>query len=176
MTRRIGLALAALGLGIVACTGSAAAQSVAALRGKHLNLAWSDNRTERVLATGQERPINQQSVVTVYVSSEGRFFSQFSRAAARRVVDRKEVSGGRNMLNWRVEGATLVADQSFVKGARRLVVTLNGSGCSLRVLHGKEAGSALIEYRTMTGNQPVQVTAINVTSTSCSIADGNPFG
>ncbi|MGO4711984.1 hypothetical protein [Bradyrhizobium sp. 2TAF24] len=156
---------------------SAGASGGSGLRGKHLVLSWSDNRVEKIIASGEEHPINQRSVVTVYVSAEGRFFSQFGRSAGRGIIDHKEVSGDRNMLHWRNEGAALIADQTFVRGVRRLIVTFDAgySSCTLRVLHGKEAGSSNITYLTMDRKVPVEVATITVTSTSCSIATGNPF-
>lgn len=148
------------------------------LRGKALTLSWSDNRVEKILATGQERPLSQNSSVTVYVGTEGRFFSEFGRSVGRGIVNKKDVSGDtHNALNWRVEGATLVADQRFTRGARRLIVTFDSSfgACTLRVLHGKEAGSSTIQYSTMQTRQPAELVSVNVTSTSCAITTGNPF-
>ncbi|MBI3701167.1 MAG: hypothetical protein HY242_12075 [Afipia sp.] len=155
-----------------------AAGALPQLRGKNLNLSWTDNRVEKILSTGVQRPVTQSSIVTVYVSAEGRFFSAFGRTVGHGFVNRKEVSGGdRNALNWRVEGTTLAADQRFMRGARRLIVTFDpGFGsCSLRVLHGKEAGSSTIQYMTMKSLEPVELQSINVTSASCTIGTGNPF-
>jgi len=149
------------------------------LKGKNLNLSWTDNRVEKIIASGVERPVTQSSLVTVYVSAEGRFFSKFGRTTGHGFVNANEVSGGdRNMLSWRSEGTSLAADQHFVRGARRLIVTFdaNYTTCSLRVLHGKEAGSANIEYVTMGRKEPVVLQSINVTAASCTIGTGNPFG
>ena len=156
-----------------------AAGAPSPLRGKNFNLSWTDNRVEKIVSSGVERPVTQSSVVTVYVSGEGRFFSKFGRTVGHGFVNASEVSGGdRNMLNWRSEGSTLAADQHFVRGARRLIVTFDGnySTCSLRVLHGKEAGSANIEYVTMARKEPVVLQSISVTATACTIGTGNPFG
>lgn len=162
-----------------AFSASADATGAAAqLRGKNLTLSWTDNRVEKIVASGRERPITQNSTVIVYVSAEGRYFSRFGRTAGFGFVNSSEVSGSdRNMLSWRFDGATLSADQHFMRGARRLIVTF-GSGftsCSVRVLHGKEAGSASIEYLTMTNKEPVVLQSITVTSANCTIASGNPF-
>lgn len=130
------------------------------------------------MSSGRERPITQSSTVTVYVSAEGRYFSRFGRTTGHGFVNKSEVSGGdRNMLSWRSDGANLSADQHFMRGARRLIVTFGSdfSSCSLRVLHGKEAGSANIEHLTMTNKEPVVLQSISVTSASCTIASGNPF-
>lgn len=155
-----------------------AAGPPAQLRGKAVTLSWSDNRVERSIATGHERAVSQTSTVTVYVGTEGRFFSEFGRNAGHGTVNRKDVSGdGSAALSWHMEGGTLVADQRFTRGVRRLIVTIDGSAstCSLRVLHGKEAGSSVIEYKTMKQGEPVELTSINVTSTNCAISTGNPF-
>lgn len=160
-------------------TPANASGAPAQLRGKNLNLSWADNRVEKIVASGKERPVTQSSVVTVYVSGEGRYFTKFGRTVGHGFVNANEVSGGdRNMLNWRAEGSTLAADQRFVRGARRLIVTFDSgfTTCSLRVLHGKEAGSANIEYVTMKTKEPVVLQSISVTSTGCTIGSGNPFG
>lgn len=155
-----------------------AAGAPSQLRGKSLALSWRDQRVEKIVSTGQERGINQSSDLTVYVGAEGRFFSQFSRATAKSSSNLKEVSGaGRNELSWRVDGKALAADQPFKKGVRRLIVSFDDSysNCTLRVLHGKEAGSSNLEYITFGDKQYVILQSINVTSTSCAIRTGNPF-
>jgi hypothetical protein len=166
-----------------ASTPAHSASAPAQLRGKTINLAWSDNRVEKVIASGRERSIAQSSTVKVYISTEGHFFTQFGRVATAgshahaNVSDLKEVSGSGSTLNWHVEGLNVTADQKFWRGARRLIVTFDSgfSSCSLRVLHGKEAGLASIQYMTFNSREPVELTSINVTSTNCSVATGNSF-
>jgi hypothetical protein len=164
-----------------ASTTAHSASAPAQLRGKTISLAWSDSRVEKIIASGRERPVAQSSTVKVYIGTEGRFFTQFGRVAnggsRPSVLDVKEVSGGGSVLNWHVDGLNLTADQKFARGARRLVVTFDSgfSSCSLRVLHGKEAGLASIQYMTFNNKEPVELTSINVTSTNCSVAAGNSF-
>jgi hypothetical protein len=164
-----------------AVTAAHSAGAPAQLRGKTISLSWSDNRIERVIASGAERSVAQTSTVKVYVGTEGRFFTQIGRFASSgrhtNALDVKEVSGGNTVLNWHVDGSNLTADQKLARGARRLIVTFDSgfSSCSLRVQHGKEAGLAAIQYRTYNTREPVELASINVTSTNCSVAAGNSF-
>jgi hypothetical protein len=165
-----------------ASTTAYSASAPAQLRGKTIDLNWSDNRVEKVIASGRERSVTQSSMVKVYIGTEGRFFTQFGRFANNggrhtNSLDLKEVSGGNSTLNWHVEGLNLTADQKLMRGARRLIVTFDSgfSSCSLRVLHGKEAGLAPIQYTTLNNKEPVELTSINVTSANCSVATGNSF-
>lgn len=170
------LAFAAL---LCISAGAAQASGVPAqLRGKALTLNWIDQRVEKMISDGRERPLTQSSGIIVYVSAEGRYFSKFSRTTGRSSKNLNEVSSdNRGQLNWRAEGRTLVADQRFVKGARRLIVSFDDSygSCTLRVLHGKEAGSANIEYITFGDKVHVVLQSIQTTSASCSMQAGNPF-
>jgi hypothetical protein len=148
------------------------------LRGKSVELSWTDSRVEKRLDTGREFSNSQISTVRVYLSEQGRFFSKFSRFARRGgSLDRHAVSGeGKSVLNWRFEGNSIVADQKFASGARRIVVSFDAavSSCSVRVVHGKES-SAAIRYRGLTSGYPIQLMSIEVTSTSCSVRQGNIF-
>lgn len=160
------------------CAVPVLAATAAPLRGKNLALTWTDQRVEKILGSERERSLTQSSAVTVYISSEGRFFSHLTRTVGRGFTNVKDVSGaGRTTLNWRLSGTTLAADQQFLRGARRLIVTFDAGfqSCSLKVLHGKEMGASAIQYLTMDSKQPVELSSINVTSTNCTIAAGNPF-
>jgi hypothetical protein len=88
----------------------------------------------------------------------------------------KASSEGKSVLNWRFEGNSIVADQKFASGARRIAVSFDAavSSCSVRVVHGKES-SAAIRYRGLTSGYPIQLMSIEVTSTSCSVRQGNIF-
>lgn len=168
-------------LAALSCLQAGAVEAAGApvqLRGKALTLNWIDQRVEKIISDGRERPLTQSSGIIVYVSAEGRYFSKFSRTTGRSSKNLNEVSGdNRGQLNWRAEGRTLVADQRFVKGARRLIVSFDDSygSCTLRVLHGKEAGSANIEYITFGSKEHVILQSIQTTSASCSMQTGNPF-
>lgn len=171
------LVLAWLGPMVAASAVSAAAP----LRGISVDLSWTDNRTEKFLDTGEEKPGYQTSQVQLYISDQGRFFSRFNRVAKghnNRLVNTAVSGEGKSVLSWRFEGRSIAADQKFGgSGARRIVVSFSddASSCTLRVIHGKE-GSAPIRYPGLTSLRPIELVRIDVTNTTCQVRPGNVFG
>lgn len=158
---------------------SAAHAQPAALKGKSVILSWQDQRTIKSLGSGDIRTIGQTSNIRLYVSVQGRIFNDMVRAAGRQIRQDQQVSGqGPNQLKWQFQGRSLVADQKFLRGARRVIVDFDAvfANCTVRILHGKEAGSQAISYRDMTRGEHWEIQTISVTSSSCSIRDGNVFG
>jgi hypothetical protein len=162
-------------------TSGPASAGPAPLRGISIDLSWTDNRTEKFLDTGEEKPGHQTSQVQLYISEQGRFFSRFNRVAKgnnNRLVNSAVSGEGKSVLNWRFEGRSVAADQKFAgSGARRIVVSFgdDASSCSLRVVRGKE-GSAPIRYPGLTSHRPIELIRIEVTNTSCQVRQGNVFG
>ena len=150
----------------------------AALRGKSVALNWTDARTVRD-ATGRQKSLTQTSEMKLYLSDQGRVFSRFDRSTGQK--DAKtvaQVSGAAdNYLHWSFEGGSLVADQHFKRGARRVVIGFRDGfrGCSVNVLHGKEAGTEAIHYTGYNDNVDYEIIAISVTASSCSVQPGNVF-
>jgi hypothetical protein len=178
--RRRDLVLAVVvGLGCLSVTAESRAEQIpATLRGKSLVLSWSDARTVKDMSDRQKN-VAQTSEIKLYVSDQGRVFSQFERRTGRN--DAKtltQVSGASdNYLHWRFEGGALTADQQFIKGVRRVTISF-GDGfrnCSIKVLHGKQVGAQTIHYRDFNTDAEYEIITIAVTSTSCSIQDGNIF-
>jgi len=128
---------------------------------------------------GQERQVTQNSGLTLYMSEAGRVFSRFDRSTRHSADTQMQVSGQPdNFLQWNWEGGALVADQHFVRGARRVSLRFGGGGasCSLNVLHGKAIGSPNIVYSDFSNHTRYEILSIAVTATSCSIRPGNAFG
>jgi hypothetical protein len=159
-------------------TKSLAAQIPAALRGKSVLIDWADDRTVKD-PSGREKNLSQTAAIKLYVSENGRVFSQMNRSTGSK--DQKtdvQVSGAsNNFLNWHFDDGTLIADQHFLKGARRLIVKFADGfeNCALTVLHGKETGTGAIRYLGMNDQIEYEIMAISVTSTSCRVQTGNVF-
>lgn len=169
---------AGVALALTATVPATAASVPEALRNHSISISWSDDRTIRD-PEGQTKMRTQVSSMTVYVSSAGRVFSRFERSTGRRdTTTNSQVSGGSDdLLHWSYEAGGLIADQHFDRGARRVMIQF-GAGyadCSLRVLHGKEAGSGPIVYTGYNDRVKYEVVSIAVTSTNCSLAPGNAF-
>ncbi|WP_298886018.1 hypothetical protein [uncultured Bradyrhizobium sp.] len=168
-------------LGLLSPTGSPSSAAPAPLRGISVDLSWTDNRVEKFLDTGAEKPGYQTSQIQLYISEQGRFFSRFNRVAKgknNRLVNSAVSGEGRSVLNWRFEGRSIAADQKFAgSGARRIVVSFgdDASSCSLRVIHGKE-GRGPIRYPGLTSHRPIELVRIEVINTSCQVRQGNVFG
>jgi hypothetical protein len=160
-------------------TGAKAAP--AALKGISVELSWTDNRMEKFLDTGKIQSGYQISQVQLYISEQGRFFSQFNRKARGRGnrLQNSAVSGqGKSVLHWRFEGRSVVADQKFNgSGARRIAISFSddASSCTVRVIHGKSNG-APVRYPGLTSHRPIELVSIEVTGTSCQVQKGNIFG
>jgi hypothetical protein len=155
-----------------------AEQIPTSLRGKSLVLSWSDSRTVRDMADHQKN-VDQTSEMKLYLSDAGRVFSQFDRQAGHGSKTLTQVSGAPdNYLHWRFEGGALTADQQFTKGARRVSISFSEGfrNCSIKVLHGKQVGAQTIHYRDYNTDVEYEILTIAVTSTSCSIQQGNVFG
>jgi hypothetical protein len=153
----------------------------APLRGKSVILSWHDERTHKDIATGEIATSTQASEIRLYISTAGRIFSELDRKGGRGGSDTKLgiSDADKQFLNWKFEGASLVADQSFLEGARRVIIDFDSryANCSVKVLHGKAAGSSNIKYRNFSRpSQIFEILSIKVTSTSCALQDGNVFG
>jgi hypothetical protein len=169
----------ALAIAVFLSSTALAAPPASGLRGKSIELTWTDTRVEKRLDTGRESHNRQTSTIRVYISEQGRFFTSFDRKARgkRNRSEKRGVSGeGKSLLNWRSEGNTIVADQKFAQGARRVVVSFESgfSSCSVKVIHGKQGG-APIRYFGLTSRNPIELVSIDVTYTTCSIRSGNVF-
>jgi hypothetical protein len=164
--------------GLLAATQCRAETMPAALRGESIILNWSDARTIRD-DSGRQKDRTQTSEIRLYVSDQGRVFSRLYRSTGPKDTKTiSEVSGvGSNYLHWRFEGDSLVADQHFDRGARRVAVSFSDGfrACSITVLHGKEAGAEAIRYTGYDDNIQYEIVAIRVTAANCSMRQGNVF-
>jgi hypothetical protein len=170
---------ALIGIGSLQMAAEARAEAIpAALHGKSVVLSWSDARTVKD-TSGNQKNVNQTSQIELYVSDLGRVFSRFERHTRPNDVNTlTQVSGAPdNYLQWRFESGTLIADQKFTKGMRRVTISFSDSfgNCSISVLHGKEVGAQAIHYNDLTTNADYEIITIAVTATSCSMQSGNIF-
>jgi hypothetical protein len=132
---------------------SRAGQIPESLFGKSIVLGWSDVRTIKNTQSGRLFIQGQQSSVSLYISEKGRTFSSLRRelyVQGHRSMDaatNNEVSGTEKVLHWRFEGDSLVADQAFLRGARRVSISFDNGyhNCSIAVLHGKVSADAPIQ-------------------------------
>jgi hypothetical protein len=77
-------------------------------------------------------------------------------------------------LSWKLEGSSLVADELFLSGARRLQINLGQdfASCRLGVIYGKEASNENIRYFARHGHEEIEPPSVKVTSASCRIIKG----
>ena len=162
---------------------SSAHAAPAQLYNKTISIGWSVQATVRE-PDGRERVASNSVSFTVYVSSAGRLFERASRSIGRRAASADSAPGASQLPSGdarglHFEGNNLVANRGFTgggqSGAMRAVVSFdaNYSGCSTNVAYGKEKGTAI--HRRGLDGVVREVLALNVTSTSCSIREGNAF-
>lgn len=156
-------------------TEARAAQASIGLRGKSILLSWSRTYT---VSSGECRGgiCNSWNYLKadIYVSSQGRIFSTYTNGLYK---PSHAISGGDDgVLNWRIEGNSLVGDQAFIRGARRIIVDFNDSlsKCYVDIIYGKDTKGSIVVH---TGQGDVQTQDNNqISSATCSIKDGNVFG
>lgn len=148
------------------------------LYGNSLSVSWIDHRTIRA-PTGEVQQRTQRSSLKIYISNAGRVFSKFDRSTGNRQgTSRSQISGdSKNLIQWNWEEGALVADQHFVKGARRLVIQFDPAwtSCTARLHHGRKIGTKSIIYKGTTSGKDFELLSIEVASTNCTIQHGNVF-
>jgi hypothetical protein len=161
--------------------GPAAAIAVpAGLLGKSVIISFSTNWVVTLDGDSHTTHLNASHQISVYMSRAGRAFSKVSSVARgfRGLTsygrDTERAPGDKN-ANVHFEGGTLLVDFKLGSGARRIVVTFDDrySGCSARVLHGKEKGTPMRNVNL--AGRPQTIHSIEAVSPSCSIKDGNVF-
>lgn len=168
-----------VGVGSLHVTGSSHAAPIpASIRGKSVVLSWSDERNVKDMV-GNTKTVKQTSDLNLHVSDQGRVFSRFDRHTHGTVAGTvAQVSGALdNYLRWQLENGSLVADQQFIHGVRRVAISFSGSGrdCTIKASHGKEVGAESIHYRDYNTRVEMEIVSIEVTATSRSVQDGNVF-
>jgi hypothetical protein len=153
------------------------------LLNKTVSIGWTTQSTVRDPSVA-EHPGGSSISYIVYISTAGRLFERSSRSNGKRVgTSDSDPSARQNRIGeargLRFEGNNLVANRDYSgaggSGAMRAVVSFDASysSCSVNVTHGKANGATLKRK----GQDGVvrEMLSISVTSTSCSIRDGNTF-
>ncbi len=156
----------------------------AALRGNSISVNWVETRTNKGIAgvnSGREVDYSFDATLKLYVSVYGRVFYTFKRGNAKSTyVDVSQISGSKKtLLLWRFQDGALVADEVFVRGARRVVISFSDqfNTCSVSMIYGKEGGTKPIIFQGTSPGDDSQYESIeiHIASTSCSIQRSNIF-
>jgi hypothetical protein len=177
--------LLVMGFGTLQLTAECPAQqSPRELREKSVVLNWSEIRTVKAISgqvSGREFTSRFDATFELYVSALGRVFSTFKRVSGTHVFDdSNEISGtGKKPPLWRFQGGALVADQAFVRGARRIAISFGDqfNTCSVSVVYRKEGEAKPIIFAPSVPGDESQYEAIDIKllSTGCSMRQGNIF-
>jgi hypothetical protein len=153
-----------------------------ALLGNSIEMSWTETRTLRVV--GDQRTFTRPFSVTIklYISSKGRFFSQFDRWDNGVTLEptARSLSGDQvvpeETLHWHFEGQALVGYLTFPRGARRIEVSSSDSfkSCSVTYTYGKQ-GNQPILLQSRTSGKQYELLSAPINSTSCSVVQGNVF-
>lgn len=113
---------------------------------------------------------------TIYISSQGRVFSRAERQAGRNsdTVEKDPSSTGGA---FRFEGNRMIGvNTSFISGAGQLIVTFDSGfrSCTADVIMGRESGKSF-KFKGLNGKTFTATGTPQVSGTTCSIRDGNPF-
>jgi len=158
--------------GLLLATEARAEPAPAGLRGKSLVLNWSRSFTALSgNALSQLVSVGRLLTAKIYVSPQGSISSSFQEINS---FQDSAVRDANDFLHWRFANRVLVADQVFVRGGRRIVVSFDDgfNTCALDVNYWTEGGAGPLIVRTRT-NGDVEETNNIVSSTSCSVQQGN---
>jgi hypothetical protein len=161
----------------------------AALYGKSVIVGWFENRTQTFEGESQQQYRHITRQLSIYISSAGRGFTKMhvssmgggrgrrgprSAEAAHGPGDNVSSSGGARAVHF--EGGALIVDAQLNSGARRVIVTFDTgyTGCSARVIYGKEGGAA-IRATSMISGRRLQVHSLEISTPTCSVRAGNVF-
>ena len=162
---------------------TAANSAPSQLYNKTVSIGWSVQNMVRD-PDGKEHGGGSQISYLVYISSTGRLFERASRAIGSQRGTSESDPNAANTRNGearglRFEGNHLVANRDYSgaggSGAMRAVVSFDPSysTCTVNVTHGKDGGGAM--KRKSLDGVVREILSTTVTSTSCSIRDGNAF-
>ena len=121
---------------------SAASTTIAAtpaqVMNKSVEMNWRETRTDKVLWSGKISLFAIQTKLTLYISSNGRVFSDMNRDGnlSRQVGDENPKGNNQRtwkIMNWHFEGRTLVGLQGFgPQAARRIAIEFDDNYRSCR--------------------------------------------
>ncbi len=163
----------------------AAAAPLDNLKGRSIVLSWHDHRIVAPLNSTKTGgvTVDQASHVTVYVSTQARFFSQFDRQTglgktSAFALSNQNVMPRKDGWDWSYSGGTLLGTEPLITGARRVEVHFGpgNRSCTLRVLTGKPAGDQQpIIFRSTSDHRQMRLISIQVYGESCAVSSGNAF-
>jgi hypothetical protein len=164
----------------------AASNAPAQLRGKSISVSWSEGR-HQTSTEGQSRVTVVHTTFVIYVSENGRLFSQSHRATmnsrgqithstahSKTKGDAIHTANSYYKPKGQFVGRTFVSQFQYESGARRLVLTFDESfgSCQVSLSFGKEDGAPGIVSRGSNGKL-YMVDKVDVSGTSCAIRSGN---
>jgi hypothetical protein len=161
--------------------------SAAPVRNKSVELSWEELRTDKVLWSGKVSSFSIRTRLDLYISSQGKVFSQMTRVGSGKGVANisrqagEEKPGGSlhwKISNWHFEGRALVGHQEFgPNGARRMSVEFDDNflSCTAAIQAGRASAKNMIATYADTGEK-AEVLSEEIRSPTCSVRDGNVFG
>lgn len=149
--------------------------------GKSYLVSWTESRTGRVNGSDiKSTSVSYQ--LQIYVGATGRPFTRLTSSSRGGTSSNEQVGGsgeslGGGVRTVRADGNTITLQANYGNFARsgRIDVSPGGSGCSAQMSVGKEPGSSPKPYRNAAGNL-IEIHTVSVSSTSCSVQQGNVFG
>lgn len=148
----------------------ASAQTPKQMYNKTVMVSWSESAEQKGPRGVFSEQFNRSRVV--YVSSAGRLFI---KAETRGTYGGRsaEVTPGSSNTNFAFSGSRMIGHAVFAGFARQVVVSFDPAyaSCSVSVTYGKSGGPRT--WKSYDGKKTIELLALSVGSTSCSIRDGN---
>ena len=160
------------------CTPALAGVAPPQARNKTVRLSWTQSGMQRS-DSGQERAYSIAHTRTIYISSEGRFFSRAARNAGPNSKAGSLAPGdsrgyGGSAAGVTFEGNELVGTQTHLSGAAQYRVSFDSSftSCTVRLIYGRAGGQ--MRTKGLDG-QTYTMLSHAASGESCSVQAGNAF-
>jgi hypothetical protein len=147
------------------------------LYGKSIIITWGEQHSQRMFGEANFRDENVRLSRTIYISTKGQLFDRFAVAGATAGYERIGASAPRREVQF--SGRTIIGTDEGRGGlARKITVEFDESfaTCEAHVIFAKQAGRDVVVGADLnTGKLDKEIRSATVTSTSCSVRDGNVF-
>jgi len=171
---------------LVPLAAFAASTAPRELYGKSILVTWSEGR-HQTSTEGRSRVTVVHTTFTIYVSENGRLFSQSHRAtmnslgqithstaSSRTRGNTIQTGNSRYTPKGQFQGRTFVSMAQYESGARRVVLTFDEtfSSCQISITFGKEDGAPGMVSRGSDGRL-YMVSKVDIANATCSVRAGN---
>ena len=150
-----------------------------ALRGKSAIVSWSEERAVKRRGAENLRQVRSSHTLQAYISSTGRVFNRYSATGpGGRTGASEQVAGSPDARRQaRFEGRSLLVENRFKSGARRIAITFDErfASCTATVINGLAQGETKSIRTSVITKQEYELYSAKTGPATCEVRNGNVF-